>query len=115
MIKDLSKIKNGKLKLTLESSIDKFCILCNMIVNSDTIFTKKFGIVVEIKDSTDDSDIGCVMGIYENHMVKLLMTESVANERERDFLSIGGERLTHCIIDMIETDVFCNKDLNRFL
>jgi len=113
MIKDLSKIKNGKLKLTLESSIDKFCILCNMIVNSDTIFTRKFGIVVEIKDSTDDSDIGCIMGVYENHMIKFLATVSVANGREKDFLSISSEKLTHCIINMIETDVFYNKDINK--
>lgn len=116
MIKDLSKIKNSKLKLTLESFIDKFCILCSMIVNPDAIFTRKFVIVVEIKDSTDDGDIGCVIGVYENHMIKLLATESVAtNGREKDFLSINSERLTRCIIDMIETDVFCNKDINKFL
>ena len=86
-----------------------------MIVNPDAIFTRKFVIVVEIKDSTDGSNIGCVMGVYENHMVKFLATESVVNGREKDFLSISSEILTHCIISMIETDVICNKDLNKFL
>ena len=114
MVKEVSKIKNCKyrFKLTHESSTGKFCILCNVVVDSYNISTRKFIIMVEIDDN-DNNSIGCVMAVYENHMIKFLATESITNGRENDFLSIGSEQLTHDIIDMIENDIIYNKDLNK--
>ena len=114
MIKEVSKIRNCKykFKLTHESSTGKFCILCSVVVDPYIISTRKFIIMVEIDDN-DNSSIGCVMVIYENHMIKFLATESITGGRENDFLSIGSEQLTHDIINMIETDIIYNKDLNK--